>query len=494
MSLHSSFSPDPARVLAAALDAFGAAAFTVDLHGRIHSWNSAAAGLLGYTPDTIVGRDVSTLLRSEDFTNLAGRGERVAATDDHAALVAADGRVIRAALTIAPIDDDRGTVVGYLVLARSNEDRIKSELWMQFADARWHALIDAAVDGMIVIDAKGAIEAFNPAAERMFGHRGPDVLGENVRILMPSPDRERHDQYLARYLETGAQKIIGIGRDVTAIHRDGTCFPVHLSVGEMRVAGETHFVGIVHDLSARAKLEERVREQASLARLGEMAAVLAHEVKNPLAAVRGAIQVLGKRYSTDARDAEVVKEILTRLDGLNALVQDLLLFARVPEPRPVPIELRRLLAATTELLAEDPLFANVQIELEGDAPPIAVDPNLLKIAFQNILLNAAQAQQGQGRIAVSISAGESRQVVAFADQGPGIPAEARARLFQPFFTTKARGTGLGLATVRRLVHAHGGEVSVDNPPRGGTVVTIDLPAMPPPASLSSGSATREKHP
>lgn len=346
------------------------------------------------------------------------------------------------------------------------------------ASARWRALIDAAVDAMIVIDGRGLVEEFNPAAERMFGYRAADVLGRNVSMLMPSPDRDRHDQYISRYLDTGEQKIIGIGRDVTAQRADGSCFPVHLSVGAMRVAGEPHFVGIIHDLSARTTLEERVREQASLARLGEMAAVLAHEVRNPLTAVRGAIQVLGKRLGAGSRDAQVVTEIIARLDGLNELVQDLLLFARTPQPRVAAIELRLVLSATTELLARDPQLSGVAIDISGDAPPIAVDAELMKIAFQNVVLNAAQAMQGRGTIAVRISSGEGGQSVTITDSGPGMPVDVRARLFQPFFTTKARGTGLGLATVKRLVEAHGGTVSVECPAEGGTTVTLALPSPP----------------
>ena len=360
---------------------------------------------------------------------------------------------------------------GSVSLADTNERLI------QIADARWRALIDAAVDGIIVIDANGSIAVFNSGAERLFGYKAAEVLGENVRLLMPSGDRERHDQYLARYLETGVKKIIGIGRDVTAVRRDGTTFPVHLSVGEVRAGEEIHFVGIVHDLTARVTLEQRVRDHASLARLGEMAAVLAHEVKNPLAAVRGAVQVLGRRYATEGRDADVVKEILARLDGLNDLMQDLLLFARPPSPKPVPTGLRQLLTTTAALLAEDPVMAGVKIEIAGDAPPIAVDPALLKIAFHNIIVNAAQAQ-GQGAIAVTLSVTDAGQVVTIRDRGPGMAPEAMARLFQPFFTTKARGTGLGLATVRNLVEAHGGEVRVDVPEDGGTSVAIELPAQP----------------
>jgi len=346
---------------------------------------------------------------------------------------------------------------------------------VETADASWRALIDAAVDGMIVINARGTIEAFNPSAERMFGYQASEVIGSNVSILMPPPDKEQHDGYLARYLKTGTRRIIGIGRDVTALRRDGAQFPVHLSVGEMRVAGEPRFVGIVHDLRARTRLEEHIREQASLARLGEMAAVLAHEVRNPLAAVSGAIQVLGRRFPEGGQDATIVREVLARLDGLNELMQELLLFARTPKPRLAPVELRLVLESTTELLASDPLFRAMRVEIGGSAPPVAVDRELLKIAFHNLMLNAAQALDGRGTITASVSAVGTRQVVTIADNGPGMSEEVRAKLFQPFFTTKARGTGLGLATVRRLVEAHDGAVTVTCPPEGGTAVTIELP-------------------
>src|SRR5437867_2484146 len=149
---------------------------------------------------------------------------------------------------------------------------------------------------------------------------------------MPSPYKEEHDGYLARYLATGVQKIIGIGREVTGRRKDGTTFPVHLAVGEMLQAGESKFTGILHDLSDRVRMEEQLREQTSLARLGEMAAVMAHEVKNPLAGIRGAIQVIGSRLPAGSKDASVAKEIVARIDALNDLMKDLLLFARPPQP------------------------------------------------------------------------------------------------------------------------------------------------------------------
>ena len=343
------------------------------------------------------------------------------------------------------------------------------------AEARWRAIIDSAVDGIIVIDARGTIEAFNPGAERLFGYSEADVLGRNVNVLMPSPDREQHHEHLRRYLETGEQRVIGIGRQVTALRRDGSTFPAHLSVGEMRLGDDRHFTGIIHDLSERAELEGRLSEQTALARLGEMAAVIAHEVRNPLTAVRGAIQVIGGRLPAGSKDAPIIKDIIARLDALNGLLQDLLLFARTPQPRPGPIDLMVLVQLTADLLLEDPAFRAVRFEVVGPPAPIVADSELLKIVFQNLFINAAQAMHGDGAIRVSVGLSEESYTVSITDEGPGIPQELREKLFQPFVTTKARGTGLGLSTARRLIEAHSGTISVESPQGGGTTVTIRLP-------------------
>ena len=352
----------------------------------------------------------------------------------------------------------------------SVEERLRA------SEARWRAVIESAVDGIIVIDDDGLIEAFNPAAERLFGYTEAEVLGRNVSMLMPSPYRDEHDGYLAHYLSTGVHKIIGIGREVTGKRKDGATFPLHLSVGETSVGGSRKFTGILHDLSARVAMEERLREQAALARLGEMAAVLAHEVKNPLAAVRGAIEVIGSRLPADARDAAVVKEIVNRIDSLSELMKDLLLFARPPRPHPLPVEIPQLVSSTAELLREDPALSAVRIRVEGSAPPVLADPGLLQIVFLNLMVNSAQAMRGEGEIRVSVAAIDGECRVAFADNGPGIPAETREKIFTPFFTTKSRGTGLGLPTAKRLVEAHHGTIDVRCPPDGGTTVTVQLPS------------------
>ena len=346
---------------------------------------------------------------------------------------------------------------------------------LRLSDARWRAVIDAAVDGIIVIDSRGRIEAFNAAAERMFGYAEDAVLGQNVRMLMPEPYRSQHDGYIHHHLETGEKRIIGVGRAVNGLRRDGHVFPLHLSVGEFAIDGEMHFTGILHDLSKRTELEEQLREATALARLGEMAAVIAHEVKNPLAAVRGAVQVIGSRLPAGGSDAAVTKEIIARLDALNDLIQDLLVFARPPAPKPGRLDLRALIDSVVALLRRDPAFQSIEVRIDGAALPALADANLLTIAVQNLLINAAQAQQGHGTIRVALSPEGVMNRIAIADSGPGIPPEIRAALFRPFKTTKARGTGLGMATAKRLVESQGGQIAVECPAAGGTVVTLLVP-------------------
>jgi two-component system sensor kinase FixL len=364
---------------------------------------------------------------------------------------------------------------------RTRVVRANSQLEAQLrrSEGRWRSIVESAVDGIIVIDAHGRIESFNPAAERLFGYAEVDVAGRNVRMLMPQPYRDEHDGYLSRYLQTGVKKIIGTGREVTGLRRDGTTFPLHLSVGEVTVEGEPRFTGIVHDLTARVRMEQQMREQAALARLGEMAAVIAHEVKNPLAGIRGAIQIIGSRLPDHQKDKQMIGEIVGRIDALNELMKDLLVFARPPQPRPVPVDVVPLVAGTADLLTQDPALREVTVRVEGSAPPVHADPDMLRLVFQNLLVNSAHAVRGRGHIQVDVSAGDSSCRIAVTDDGPGIPADVRDKMFMPFFTTKRRGSGLGLATARRIIDAHRGRIRVDCPPQGGTVVTVELPLQLP---------------
>ena len=343
------------------------------------------------------------------------------------------------------------------------------------SEERWRSIVESAVDGIVVIDGRGRIEAFNPGAERLFGYTEEEVIGKNVKVLMPSPYRDEHDRYIEHYLKTGERKIIGIGREVVGHRKDGSTFPIRLAVGEMSIEGQPQFIGIIHDLTERVAMETRLREQSALTKLGEMAAVVAHEVKNPLAGVRGAIQVISGRLPAGSRDAQVMKDIIARLDALNELMKDMLLFARPPQPKLAPVNLVPLLKMVADLVRQDPALKELAVNVEGSSPSVLGDAELLKIITQNLLLNSAHAMDGRGAVEVTVSVDGNGCTISVADTGPGIPGDVREKLFTPFFTTKARGTGLGLSTAKRLIEAHGGTIAITCPPTGGTTVILRLP-------------------
>jgi len=237
------------------------------------------------------------------------------------------------------------------------------------------------------------------------------------------------------------------------------------------------YVAIRYDITERKRHEERLRETEALTRLGAMAAVVAHEVKNPIAGIRGALQVILSRLPADQRDRPVMGDIISRLDVLNGIVEDLLLYARPRPLRKQPVNLADMVTSTVSLLQRDPAFAAVAVQVTGQPDPVLVDPDQLRIAVQNVLINAAHAAAaGQGPIEVHLGAHNASAAIAVRDHGPGMSEEVRAKAFDAFFTTKHRGTGLGLPIARRIVEAHEGTIIASNPEGGGTVVTIVVPA------------------
>jgi two-component system sensor kinase FixL len=455
----------------------------IDAQGRIEVFNPAAQRLFGYSESDVIGRNVSMLMPApyrdehdgylkryldEGNARIIGIGREVQG-------LRRDGTMFPLHLSVAEMQvEGQRKFTGIL---HDLSARVELEGRLRASEERWRAIVESAVDAIIVIDGHGTIEAFNPAAERLFGYAETEVIGQNVSRLMPAPYRDEHNAYLERYQREGGARIIGIGREVPGRRRDGTTVPLHLSVGEMVVAGERKFTGMLHDLTIRKRIEHQLSEQQSLAKIGEMAAVLAHEIRNPLAGIRGAMQVMASRYDAASKEGMVTKEIIARVDTLSELMQDLLLYARPPKPRPAPVDLERLVLTVRDLLSRDPDVAGVHITVEGSTPHVRADAELLKIVFQNLLINGAHAMAGRGDLRVQLGASGPESSVAFTDNGPGIPAEIRDKIFTPFFTTKVRGTGLGLPTAKRLVEAQGGSIAIDCPPGGGTTVTVRLPVL-----------------
>lgn len=236
------------------------------------------------------------------------------------------------------------------------------------------------------------------------------------------------------------------------------------------------YIAIRYDITERKRSEAAIRAQTALVQLGKMAAIVAHEVRNPLAGIRGAMQVMARRLTAGSPEHGIVNEVVTRIDTLNDIVQDLLLFARPRQPVLQAIPVAELMRETVSLLKEDPKFEGIAIRMNETGVTVAADPEQLKLVLLNLLINSAQAMEGRGEIDVVVRTSDGWIELRIIDQGPGIPAEAREHLFEPFFTTKHRGTGLGLPTARRILEGHGGTVELDCPPGGGTIAIVRLPA------------------
>jgi two-component system, LuxR family, sensor kinase FixL len=336
------------------------------------------------------------------------------------------------------------------------------------------AILEDAVEGIITINERGIIQSANKAARGMFGYAEAEIFGKNVSMLMPSSDREQHDGYLRRYIETRVAGIIGKGREVIGERKNGEQFPIYLSISDVRDAAGV-FTGVVRDLTGQKRMQAKLVEQEALATLGRMSAVVAHEVKNPLAGIAGVIQILRSRLPEGSEEQDIMNEVLARIDALVETLQDILLFSRPREFRLAPVTVTGLMRETARLVESDPRTRGIEVSVPESDVEVTADVGYLREAFLNVLLNAAQAMGGNGVIKTGIRADGGHCEIQVIDSGPGVPEKVRSRVFEPFFTTKGRGTGLGLALVKRVVERHGGEVSLDCPPEGSTVVTLRLP-------------------
>jgi two-component system sensor kinase FixL len=357
------------------------------------------------------------------------------------------------------------------------------------------ALLDAAVDAVVVINAAGLIETFNPAAEKLFGLTAADAIGSNVSILMPEPDRSAHDGYLRRYLTSGEAHIIGIGREIQAQRRDGSLFPAALSVGRVPGVDPPRFVGFIHDLSARVAAEneviqarDRLTHVARLSTMGELAAGLAHEINQPLAAITTYAQACQHLIAQGtAVDGEEIRDALAQISSqalrAGEVIRRLRSFVSNREVRHERVDCNRLVEDLAALSRPDSRANDVRLifDIEEHLPALKADAIQLQQVLINLIRNAIDAtlQGDSARREIVMRVALVAEGVEFSvrDYGPGVEPGAIANLFNPFFTTKAFGTGLGLAISRTIVVAHGGKLAYRPAVGGGACFYFTLPAV-----------------
>ena len=369
--------------------------------------------------------------------------------------------------------------------------RIVAEATAQAAFAReahMKSVLDTIPDAMIVIDDRGIMQSFSAAAERLFG------LGRNIKMLMPSPYREGHDGYLQRYDVTGERKIIGIGRVVVGERKDGSTFPLELSVGELKTGQQRFFTGFIRDLTESQKTEARLQELQSelvhvsrLTALGEMASALAHELNQPLSAIanymKGSRRLLEE--STDERST-TLREAMDRAaeQALRAgqVIRRLRDFVARGESERRVEDLKKLVeeASALALVGVKDKGVRVRFEFDPRTDFVLADKVQIQQVLLNMMRNGIDAMEDPEKRELVVStalAPDKMTEISVADTGTGISPEIAAQLFQPFVTTKRQGMGVGLSISRTIVEAHAGSIAPRTNPGGGTVFSFTLPAV-----------------
>jgi PAS domain S-box-containing protein len=376
--------------------------------------------------------------------------------------------------------------------------------------ARLTAVVETAVDGFILIDSRGRILLFNPACERLFGYHAEEVFHENVKMLMPQTYSLHHDDYIGNFLRTGERKIIGIGREVIGLRKDGSTFPMDLSVGEARQDGESIFVGIIHDLTGRKQTEEQLRQAQKMEMVGQLSGGIAHDFNNLLTVIVGNAEHLGEQLKFRQDLQRIAGDICQAGERGAELTQRLLAFSRRQLLQPRAVECHELLDSMHKLLRRT-LRENIEIEIAPNPEPLRAfaDRAQLESSILNLALNAQDAMPDGGHLTLStgvaslddhyqslhpeIEAGEYA-MIAVTDDGVGMTAEVAARAFEPFYTTKevGKGSGLGLSMVYGFAKQSNGYVSIYSEAGLGTTVRIYLPNVAATGQKSSDQISAEE--
>jgi two-component system, LuxR family, sensor kinase FixL len=360
-------------------------------------------------------------------------------------------------------------------------------------EAHLASILETVPDAMIVIGEDGIVQSFSPAAERLFGYSAEEVIGKNVNMLMPSPYRENHDDYLRRYLRTGERRIIGIGRVVVGERKDGSTFPMELAVGEMRSSDRHFFTSFIRDITQRQESEARLQELQSelahvsrLTAMGQMASALAHELNQPLSAIVSYMKGSRRLLESGAEDRSGLLRDAMDKAGDQALragqiIRRLREFVGRGDSERRVESVKKLIeeASALALVGTKDQGVRVRFQFDPAVDFVLVDKVQIQQVLLNLLRNAVEAMEASQRreLVISTAAGDDHTVaVSVVDTGAGIAPELMSQLFQPFVTNKRHGMGVGLSICRTIVEAHGGQITVEPNPAGGTIFRFTLRA------------------
>jgi PAS domain S-box-containing protein len=350
--------------------------------------------------------------------------------------------------------------------------RKKAESWFR-------RVVETTQDAVVSIDRQGRIVMFNASAERIFSYRGNEIAGQKVNVLMPEPYMSQHDEYIARYERTGEAHAIGQIRTVTARRKNGLLFPIELSITQIPDENAP-YAAFIRDISDKTRLQKQLVESERLAAIGTTAAIMGHEIANPLNTMYLSVQLLEQQLAQqetalDEQIAAELKTIKSETARLTKLLQQFRIMSRKEQYDFCPTNIAELIIDAAK--SYRPVWAHRKIEieyvLEPTLPSVIVDRDKITQVLLNLYKNSVEAMPSGGKITVKTSATEAGVVLEITDTGTGIPADID--IFEPFATTKIGGTGIGLMVVRQIVMAHGGSITYQSEPGKGTSFFITLP-------------------
>ena len=466
------------------------AIYMLDPDGRVAIWNTGAQRIKGWSEDEVLGRSAAMFYPPDE--QAAGkpaadlqRASHDGRLQEECWRVRKDGSEFLADVTLTPLYDTDGTLRGFGKVLRDITDQRAAAQAIMAREAQLTSILATVPDAMVVIDEDGVMLSFSAAAQRMFGYSEDEALGRNVSMLMPFPDRQRHDGYIRHYLATGEKRIIGTKRRVMGQRKDGACFPHELAVGEAIAGHRRVFTGFMRDLTEREATEARLKELQSelihvsrVSAMGAMASTLAHELNQPITAVVNYVETAHALLASPA-DAPIasVQEALAEAasEGLRAgsIIQRLRDFVARGDVHKQVEDLPNLIqeAGSLGLVGFGERGIRTEFRIDPQARSVLVDRVQIEQVLVNLIRNAAEAMMTcDERLLTVLTALASPGVVqvTVADTGEGLGPEVADRLFQAFLSTKSEGMGLGLSICRTIVEAHGGRIWAESLPAGGT--------------------------
>lgn len=489
--------------LSVTLDSIGDAVLATDVNGRVKRLNRVAEQLTGWTQSAAVGRPVAEIMRMVNQTSrqtVINPVDLVLATGEpqglanHTVLIARDGAEYCIADSCAAIHHNDGVIIGAVLVFRDVTEEYASQALLRDSSAHINAILNTIVDGIITIDDGGLIETVNPAVEGIFGYAATQLIGQNIKMLMPEPYRSHHDGYLENSRSKREIPLIGMEREVMGQRQDGSIFPLEIGINEMIQSGQRHFVGIVRDATARKQMEAmlyQAKEAAELANTSKDAflANMSHELRTPLNAVIGFSEALKDGLVGEMTDQqrEYIGDIYTSGQHLLSLINDILDLAKI-ESGNMGLDLNLVSIASVlhnslSMVKEKALAHRLKLvmQMDNEIPEFMADQRKLKQIVYNLLSNAVKFTPDGGSVTLSAQRVDDMLEVAVSDTGIGISDDDQLRLFKPFIQIDSKlsrmyqGTGLGLVMIKRLAELHGGSVGVESTPGKGSRFWVRIP-------------------